>query len=40
MCNYSGPCDLKHLHLTILSILKLAIQQHNCYIFNVNLPPF
>ncbi len=26
--------------LKIPSILGLTIQQHNCYIFNINIPPF
>ncbi len=32
---YSRPSDLRPLHLTFLSSLRLAIEQHSCYVFNL-----
>ncbi len=37
---YSGPYGSRSVHLSIPSILRPAIQQHNCYIVYTNTPPF
>ena len=37
---YSGPCDLRPLHLTIASILRPASSDTIPYIFNIYILPF